>query len=128
MTWKNKHVFDFNLPIEPSRSEHTKLLMDYEELDGVTGLHVRAGVNGFTNVVIEMEAACAVKFAGELTLHMANVTHDEMSLALAGVYQIAKEEIDIELEREGADLDAEIYLQAQLVRRIIELSIEHFKR
>jgi len=124
-----EHKFDFKLPMHPARKVSDsglpcELKMDGRDITGVTDLTVRAGTNGFTNVVIGFEASCAVEFAGELIANINGFTHDEQALTFAHIYQTAKSEIDEELTSEGAELDSEFMLQAQFVKRIIELTLE----
>ena len=119
----NKHKFNFKLPMSPTHEE-VVLKMDGREITGVTDLTVRAGTNGLTNVAIGFEASCAVEFAGKLIANINGFTHDEQVLTFASIYQTAKSEVDEELAHEGTELDSEYMLQAQFVKRVIELTLE----
>ena len=119
----NTHKFNFNLPMHPQEGGHV-LEMDGQPLKGVTGLHVRADSNGFTNATLEFESACAVAFCGHLVAHIGDDHTESHSEYYAGIYKTALAEIQEDLDAEGAELESEMFAQAQLVRRIIELMIE----
>jgi len=65
---ENEHTFEFKLGKNPY--DGSTLVMDGKELEGVTGLCVRAGANGFTNVAIEFEASTAIKMAAHLIANL----------------------------------------------------------
>lgn len=132
MTQPNEHKFEFKLPMFPNQKIEDngmpcELKMDGRDMKGVTSLTMRAGSNGFTNVVVEFEASCAVECAAHLVAHMTGFTFEEQQLQLAGIFREVNEEIKAELEREGANLMDEYMAQADFVRRIIELTIERVK-
>lgn len=124
----NEHKFNLQLPMYPHQTVSDngmpcKLEMDGKELKGVTGLHVRAGVNGFTNVVMEFEASCAVEFVGHLVAHCD--ANDTLEFQMAQIYRDARAEVESEMEDEG--LEYSHFGQAKLVHRIIELAMERIK-
>lgn len=119
----NRHNFEFSLPMFPHEridkkpGHDLKLQMDGKPLEGVTSLCVKAGSNGFTNVAIEFEASCAVKFVGHLMATIQEQTIEDVDIGLAELYQDAVGSIDPE--------EYDTYRgQAQLVRRIVELLME----
>jgi hypothetical protein len=128
----NRHKFDFELPMYPMQTigqdnVFPMLKMDGKELKGVTGLHVRAGNNGFTNVVMEFEANCAVEFVGHLIANVNTAMDEESAMLLSSIYQDALKQVQSDLDAEGEELEANYFAQAELVKRIIELSIENSK-
>lgn len=122
----NKHRFNLTLPMFPKTKlgkleSLSGIEMDGHELHGVTDLCLRAGTNGFTNVVIEMRASVAAKLAGALVVNLeeTDITED---LNLAGVY---KRSMDEALAITGeVDMETSLELQSQLVKQIIINSIE----
>lgn len=123
---KNNHSFKFDLPLIPHSTvgnPHGKgiyLSMDDRELKGVSGLNVKAGANGFTNVAIEFEAPCVMEFVAELTATLNNVDED----VFAGLYADARAEIDRDLAMDGDEFESDRSSKARLAQRIIELAIE----
>ena len=124
----NEHLFNFKLPMFPNQRIQDNSLpcvleMDGKQMKGVTGGHLRFGSNGFTNVVIEFEASCAAEFAGHLVAHM-DFGHMECQDVLGGIYDEVVSELglldDFAHSLDGCD-------KADLVKRIIELTIERIK-
>lgn len=126
MSIERKFEFDLPLHCGPGQADYTTLKMEGNRLEGVTDLTIRAGANGFTNVVIGFEMDAAVRMAAKMVARL-DCMNDEKCFLLSEVYSKAKTEIDEELEREGSELDAEIYLQAQFVRRVLEILLEECK-
>lgn len=121
-----KHEFEFLLPELPNRTVgqsgmQCKLQMDGKELRGVTGLTVRAGANGFTNVVVEFEAQSAIKAAGALVANM-NMHEVEEDYLLGGIFEEAVEHIPVlrEFNFDGAE-------KRDFVKSIIEKTLERVK-
>jgi hypothetical protein len=120
----NEHSFDITLPMYPPATV-SDLKMDGKNLKGVTDLTIRAGGNGFTNVVMEFEAAVAVEFVGHLVAHVQGAENEEMTFELAQIYRDARNQVENELEGEG--LEYSHLGQARLVQRIIETAMERIK-
>ena len=125
----NEHKFDFKLPMFPNQTVSDngmpcELNMDGQPLKGVSSLVVRAGSNGFTNVVMEFEASCAVEFAGHLVAQL-NLSDEQAQMDLGGIYDQAMADVglteDFAHTVDGAD-------KVEMVRRVVELCIERFKR
>lgn len=123
----NEHKFEFKLPMFPNQTISDngmpcELKMDGHDMKGVTSLTMRAGSNGFTNVVVEFEASCAVEAAAHLVAHM-DLGYIDPQEALGGIYDSAIEDFPIlrEYKLDGCD-------KAEIVKRIIELTLERFKR
>ena len=70
------HQFEFKLPINPVSAE-VSLMMDGKELSGVTSLIVRAGLEGYTKVVIDFEAAALAHFVAYPTFLSTRFGTDE---------------------------------------------------
>jgi hypothetical protein len=121
----NKHKFNLQLPMYPHEPDGMPctLEMDGNKLKGVTGLHVRAAVNGFTNVVMEFEASCAVEFVGHLVAHCD--ANDALEFQMAEIYSDAL--ADVEKQLEGEVLEYSHFGKAKLTHRIIELAMERIK-
>lgn len=124
----NEHKFDLKLPMFPHQTigeegMPCEIKMDGNDLKGVTQLTVRAGSNGFTNVVMEFEASCAVEMAGHLVAHMD--ANDTLEFQMAEIYRDARIEVENELDGEG--LEHSHFGQAKLVQRIIEMALERIK-
>jgi len=64
----NKHKFDVNLDLNPHTDE-TYIKLDGKALSGVTDITIRAGANGFTNVVLGMEVSALATLTGELSVN-----------------------------------------------------------
>ena len=127
----NEHKFKFSLPMHSHQrmcdvGMPETLEMDGKPLKGVKELTIRAGVSGFTNIVMEFDSSCAVELAGHLVAHMEGASEDRI-LKLAGIYKEAKAEIDAELDNDGSLLEQDFIAQGQFVRRIIEMAIEQLK-
>lgn len=100
---ENEHKFEFKL----GKNSHdgSTLLMDGKELEGVTGLCVRAGINGITNVAIEFEAGTAIKMAAHLIANL-DLPDERWEIGVfGGIFDEAVEAIPIlrEFHFDGAD-------------------------
>jgi hypothetical protein len=122
----NEHRFNFKLPMYPNRKIGERdlpavLEMDGKHLPGVTDLTVRAGSNGFTNVVIEFEADVAVEFVGHLVANL-NLTEDQAQILFGGIFDKAVEAYPIlrEFQMDGAD-------KIEIVKTIIEQALARIK-
>lgn len=122
----NNHNFDFLLPLFPYEGD-TVIRMDGRNLQGVTGLNIKAGANGYTHVAIEFEARCAVQFAGHLVAEAGFGHSDDMDLRLAELYRRAQAEIGASLEQDSGEDEHSYTQQAALVRRVVSMLIEEFK-
>lgn len=127
------HKFDLALPLFPNHSigelpgTGVKLEMDGRQLEGVTGLCIKAGSNGFTNIAVEFEAGCAVRMTAELIASLGGGDQSLRQLVLANVYRKARSDIDADLERDGDTLETDTGAQAAFVTRIIEVALERIK-
>lgn len=54
----SSELHSFKLKLDPYNAAKSEVIMDGVPLKGVTGVAVRAGVNGYTNVSIELIASC----------------------------------------------------------------------
>lgn len=130
---ENQHTFNFDLPLIPhqriqdSSPFDLRLEMDGRPLKGVTGLHVRAGANGFTNVELEFEAATALQFVAELTADPGLPHTEELDLQLAKLYRRAQAAIEYSQEQGSAEDENSYTRQAALVRKLVALLIENVK-
>lgn len=121
-----EHKFIFNLPMHPhqrhlDRDPKLTMKMDGRNLNGVTGLCVKAGTNGYTNVAIEFNAPAAIELAGAL---LASVdTEDELlAMRISTCYREAVMAV------EGFDPDEVdgYQYQSHLVKRLLEHLIDEF--
>jgi hypothetical protein len=125
----NNHTFDFEFPLIPCEQigkppgHMLKMNMDGNPLTGVTGVNIKAGSNGFTNVAIEFEAPCAAQFAGVLS---ASIRSDlDCDQRLADIYSEVKQEVLSSMDAvEQDELDVDIDAKAEFVRSIIAKCIE----
>lgn len=107
------HKFKFNLPLDTREAE---LEMDGVPLKGVTGLTLRAGTNGFTNVVLEFSAPALAEFDAVL---ITTVNPDDaMELALAAIYDEAL--LTVEKGLDGDPLGVNPYARSHLVKEILK--------
>jgi len=129
----NKHQFDFSLPMYPNQTISDKgmqceMTMDGRKLEGVTGLIVKADARGFTNVAIEFESSCAIRFAGHLMVGITESYDEEsLDLLLAELYSDAVGVIGAELERSGDTLESSITARATLVKELVKSIIERIR-
>lgn len=65
---KNKHYFDINL-MEDHCHPNNSIRMDGKEISA-RSLVVRAGTDGYTNVVIGLDTVLTMSFIGELTARL----------------------------------------------------------
>ena len=121
------HKFDIELPLftnRPVGDEVFKLEKDGTPLLGVTDLTLRAGANGFTNLVLNFEAGAAVKCTAEMVAHVDMADSERHTLELAEVYRDVKGEVEAIVEMEGNTIDNTVEAQAHFVKRIIEMALE----
>ncbi len=100
------HSFTFNLPVNP-HNDSIVLEMDGQPLRGVTDVCVKAGTNGYTNVILGFEARAAIEMTGAL---VANVNLLEIGeSAIASIYdsslaQLGEDPIDPEMKMRLVEL------------------------
>lgn len=120
----NEHRFKFTLPMLPNFPKEgeaeCELLMDGQQMKGVTGGHLRFGANGFTNVVMEFECSALAEFAAHLVAHM-DVADPQA--VLGGIFDLAAESASDDLVMMNLDGD----VKAEFVKRIIETTVEQIK-
>jgi len=87
----NEHKFAVNLTLNPNTDE-TYIKLDGVELSGVTDITMRAGANGFTNVVLGMEVPVLATLTGELSVNAKLCDQYESCLFLATKEALEKHE------------------------------------
>lgn len=113
----NKHDFEMRLPFLPTEEpEKTYIRMDGKELKGITSVRVQAGVDGFTNVVLQMDAPVLVEMVAALLIHVQN--HDFFQ----SIFDKVAEEYSFlnDLNLDGCD-------KTDLVVKMLTMTIEHSK-
>ena len=120
----NKRSFDIKLPFYPHQTIDGKQAPLEIKMDGVdlthcaTDIAIRAGANGFTNVVMGFEAKAGIKAAAHFVANM-ETTEDEMQLLLGGIFDYVASEYP-EGITDGAD-------KTEFVKRIIEETFARIK-
>lgn len=126
---RTEHEFEFNLPIFPydKGADDFKATMNGKPLDGIRSLAVRAGDNGMTNVVIDFEAAVAVKAVAILFADIEKAKDVDDEVVLATLFDDAMEEVCNTNQEEPQAVLKDYSLKADLVKRLISLSLEQLK-
>lgn len=103
------HQFQLTIPLYP-KAEHTEILMDGKPLHGITALCLKAGPDGFTNLVLEVQAPVACEFVGELFVAL------EMTPEVEDLFS---DIFDSSLAKVGEPLE-DSETKATFIRRVIE--------
>ena len=121
------HKFDIEVPLfanRPVGDEGFKLEKDGTPMLGVTDLTLRAGANGFTNLILGFEAGAAVRCTAEMVAHVDIVGSEQRILDLAEIYRDVTVEVAAGVAKEGGTIDNTLEAQAHFVKRIIEIALE----
>ena len=123
-----QHKFNVELPLYPNKPREGeapfKLEMDGKPLSGVTDITLRAGANGFTNMILGFEAGAAVRCTAELIAHADMTGSEQRILDLAEIYRDVTVEVVASVAKEGGTIDNTLDAQAHFVKRIIEMTLE----
>ena len=129
----NVHDFRFNLPLLPHQRSFTNKLgqkveaaveMDGKPLTGVTGVTIRAGYNGYTNVIMEMQADAAINMSAS---SMAKLMVDDFDKRIAdkmvALYDEAHREVLREMEFDGLDIFTQPQAKSRVMMKLLELLV-----
>lgn len=117
----NVHDFKMNLPLL-AYSLGATVEMDGKPVRGVTGVTVRAGHNGLTNVVMEMQADTALNFSAATIVKLLEDDIDRRVMDdLLNVYQEAHREVWAELDYDGLNIKDQPQAQSRAMVKLIEL-------
>ena len=117
----NVHDFKMNLPLL-AHSPGATVEMDGRPVRGVTGVTVRAGYNGLTNVVMEMQADTALSFSAATIVKLLADDIDRRVMGdLLNVYQEAHREVWAELDYDGLNIKDQPQAQSRAMVKLIEL-------
>ena len=119
---KNQHDFDIKLGLTPCDG-NTHIKMDGKELKCVSSLVMRAGVDGYTNVVMQFDAPVVARVVAELT---ANISVEEELVEVWFATALDKALVRLE-QKQGECVDFPIkdrYTRAQLTACLLETVIE----
>lgn len=122
----NAHHFKINLPLLPHEAlrEDTNpaiaIEMDGKKLEGATGVNVRAGFNGYTNVAIELITNAAIEMVAALLVDLKEGIASERQALFAAIYDDAHREVIRELEYDGLELTDQPAAKAKIMVNLIE--------
>lgn len=114
----NVHDFKMDLPLL-AHSPGATVEMDGRPVRGVT---VRAGYNGLTNEVMEMQADTALSFSAATIVKLLVDDIDRRVMAdLLNVYQEAHREVWAELDYDGLNIKDHPQVQSRAMVKLMEL-------
>lgn len=125
--------FRFNLPLLPHQRSFTNKLgqkveaaveMDGKPLTGVTGVTIRAGYNGYTNVIMEMQADAAINMsASSMAKLMVDDFDKRMADKMVAIYDEAHREVLQEMEFDGLDIFTQPQAKSRVMMKLLELLV-----
>lgn len=122
----NAHHFKIKLPLFPHEALQEApnpaiaIEMDGKKLEGVTGINVRAGYNGYTNVVLELTTNTAIEMVAALLVNLNEEVTFEQHHPFASMYDEAHREVIRELEYDGLTLEDQPVSKAKIIINLIE--------
>ena len=119
---RNEHEFDIKLGLDGNGPDN-HIKMDGKELKGVSSLIMKAGVDGYTNVVMQFDAPMIANVVAELTVNL-----DIEDETVEQWFATALDKALVKMEsREGEGVDFPIkhrYCRALLTKYLLEAVIE----